>query len=298
MNETLFSLPVAEQITPHISLRRIGELPVLVIVHPQVSAAVTLQGAHLVAWQPIGEKPVIWLSEKTAWTEGKAIRGGIPICWPWFGAAGEPAHGFARTKPWTLSAHDENDKSVMLTLVLKSNEQTLNVWPHEFTLIARFRFSERCEIELEAHGDYDATAALHSYFCVQDIDGVEVSGLGKEFIDKVNNNAVENSADGKQTYPNRIDRIYTQPEDCSVIRDSMGGRTVEIYHHYQSDVVTWNPGPELSSAMSDMSDEGFRTMVCVETARISSPMRSSGENPARLAATFRLRKHNEPASST
>lgn len=290
MNEKLFSLPVIEQITPYISQRKMGELPVVTIVHPKVRAAVTLQGAQLVAWQPSGEKPVIWLSEKIAWTPGKAIRGGVPICWPWFGPAGEPAHGFARSLPWTLSAHDENEESVVLTLTLKSNEQTKKLWPHDFTLFARFRFSDRCDIELEAHGDFEATAALHSYFAVEDIAGVEVSGLGSGFIDKVNDGAVNTSATGKQTYPDRIDRIYTQPEDCSVITDTAGKRTIEIYHHYHSDVVTWNPGPELSCSMGDMANEGFKTMVCVETAHVSSPMVSAGESPARLATTFRVRK--------
>lgn len=290
MNEKIFSLPVINQITPYISQRKIGDLPVVVIVHPKVRAAVTLQGAHLIAWQPNGEKPVIWLSEKTAWATGKAIRGGVPICWPWFGPAGEPAHGFARSLPWTLSAHDENDESVMLTLVLESNEQTKKLWPHDFTLFARFRFSDRCEIELEAHGEYEATAALHSYFSVEDIAGVEVSGLGTSYIDKVNNGVTGTSESGKQTYPDRIDRIYTQPEDCSVIADKAGNRTLEIYHHYQSDVVTWNPGPELSCSMGDMANEGYKTMVCVETAHVSSPMKSAGESPSRLAATFRVRK--------
>ncbi|WP_261643611.1 D-hexose-6-phosphate mutarotase [Erwinia mallotivora] len=290
MNETLFSLPVLEQITPCISLRQIGELPVLIIVHPAVRAAVTLQGAHLIAWQPAAEKPVIWLSEKTAWTQGKAIRGGVPVCWPWFGPAGEPAHGFARTLPWTLSAHDENDKSVMLTLMLKSDRQTLELWPHEFTLLLRFRFTDSCEIELEAHGDYEATAALHSYFCVGDIADVEVSGLGPDFIDKVNSGNAGYSVDGKQTYPHRIDRIYTQPEDCSLIGDKTGNRMLEVYHHHQSDVVTWNPGPELSQSMADMADDGYKTMVCVETAHVSSPMKSTAESPARLSATIRIRK--------
>lgn len=290
MNEKLFSLPVIAQITPYISQRKIGELPVVVIVHPKVRAAVTLQGAQLIAWQPGGEKPVIWLSEKTAWTPGKAIRGGVPICWPWFGPAGEPAHGFARSLPWSLSAHDENEESVVLTLVLESNEQTKKLWPHDFTLFARFRFSDRCDIELEAHGDFEATAALHSYFSVEDIAGVEVSGLGSDFIDKVNGGAVNTSATGKQTYPDRIDRIYTQPEDCSVITDAAGKRMIEIYHHYHSDVVTWNPGPALSCSMGDMANEGFKTMVCVETAHVSTPMVSAGESPARLATTIRVRK--------
>lgn len=291
MNEKLFSLPVINQISPYLSQRQIGELPVVVVAHPKVRAAVTLQGAQLIAWQPAGEKPVIWLSDKTAWTPGKAIRGGVPICWPWFGPAGEPAHGFARNLPWTLSAHDENDSSVMLTFELKSSEQTKKLWPHDFTLLARFLFSsDRCEIELEAHGDYDATAALHSYFEVADIAGVEVSGLGQHFIDKVNNGVSGSSADGKQTYSQRVDRIYTQPDGCSVIDDKTGQRVIEVYHHHQSDVVTWNPGAELSCSMGDMANEGYKTMVCVETAHVSSPMKSAGEKPARLATTFRVRR--------
>lgn len=290
MNEKLFSLPVIEQISPYISQRKMGDLPILVVAHPEVRAAVALQGAQLIAWQPSGEQPVIWLSEKTAWTPGKAIRGGVPICWPWFGPAGEPAHGFARTMPWTLSAHDENDESVMLTLVLNSNEQTKKYWPHDFTLFARFRFAGRCEIELEAHGDFEATAALHSYFCVADIAGVEVSGLGNSFIDKVNNGTEGRSESGKQTYPDRTDRIHTRPEDCSVITDGAGKRALEVHHHYQSDVVTWNPGPALSCSMGDMANEGYKTMVCVETAHISTPMISAEEAPSRLAATIRVRK--------
>lgn len=290
MNEKLFSLPVINQITPYLSQRQIGELPVIVISHPKVRAAVTLQGAQLIAWQPSGEKPVIWLSDKTPFTAGKAIRGGVPICWPWFGPAGEPAHGFARNLPWTLSAHDENENSAMLTLVLESNEQTKKLWPHDFTLFARFRFGERCEIELEAHGDYQATAALHSYFAVADIADVEVSGLGNSFIDKVADGVSGHADNGKQRYAGRVDRIYNQPEDCSVIADKAGDRFIEVYHHYHSDVVTWNPGAELSCSMADMANDGYKKFVCVETAHISKPMNSACEQPARLATTLRVRK--------
>jgi glucose-6-phosphate 1-epimerase len=289
MQDKLFSLPVVTQITPYLSQRQVGDLPAIVISHPKVRAAITLQGAHLIAWQPSGEKPVIWLSDKTPFSPGKAIRGGVPICWPWFGPAGEPAHGFARNQTWTLSAHDQNDEGVILTFVLESNAQTKKLWPHDFTLFARFRLGQHCEIELEAHGDFEATAALHSYFTVADIAEVEVSGLGKTYIDKVENN-VQGTSDGKQRYPGRVDRIFTQAEDCSVIHDKAGQRLIEVYHHHHSDVVTWNPGVELSCSMADMANDGYRTLVCVETARINTPLRSAGEKPARLGTTFRLRK--------
>ncbi len=290
MHEQLFALPVVNQITPYLSLRQTGDLPVIVVSHPKVRAAVTLQGAQLIAWQPSGEKPVIWLSENSPFTPGKAIRGGVPICWPWFGPAGEPAHGFSRNLPWKLSAHDENEEGVMLTLVLESSEQSKKFWPHDFTLFARFRLGAHCEIELEAHGHYEATAALHSYFAVADISGVEVSGLGNSFIDKVNNGVQGESADGRQRYPSRVDRIHTQPQDCSLIHDSAGERIIEVYHHHQSDVVTWNPGAELSSSMADMANDGYKTFVCVETAHVSKTMKSADEKPARLGTTIRLRK--------
>ena len=289
MQNKIYALPVVEQITPYISLRQMDALPIVVISHPKVRASFALQGAHLLTWQPSGQQPVIWLSDKTAFADGKAIRGGVPICWPWFGPAGEPAHGFARNLPWTLTAHDENEDGVMLTFTLESNAQTKKLWPHDFTLLARFRIAEHCEIELEAHGEYEATAALHTYFQVEDIGQVEVSGLGNSYIDKVNANTVGTSNDGKQTYPNRVDRIHTAADDCSVIHDKAGQRQIEVYHHHQSDVVTWNPGPELSCSMADMPNEGYKTMVCVETACISQPMKSAGESPARLGATLRIR---------
>lgn len=172
--------------------------------------------------------------------------------------------------------------------MLESQPQTLKLWPHEFTLIARFRLGQHCEIELEAYGDYTSTAALHSYFNVADINGVEVSGLGEHYIDKVNDNQ-PGTGEGKQRFTTRVDRIFTSANDCSVINDQAGKRQIEVYHHHHSDVVTWNPGVELSCSMSDMPNEGYKTMVCVETARISKPLRSAGEKPARLATTIRLK---------
>ncbi|MDN6110391.1 MAG: D-hexose-6-phosphate mutarotase, partial [Enterobacterales bacterium] len=155
MSEKIFTLPVQEQITPYISQRQIDELPVVVVNHPKVRAAVTLQGAHLLSWQPSGEKPVLWLSSETAFKNGVAIRGGIPICWPWFGPAGQPAHGFARNLPWTLTAHDEDESGVILTFTLEQSPESKKHWPHDFCLIARFKLGEVCEMELESHGEYE-----------------------------------------------------------------------------------------------------------------------------------------------
>ena len=210
MNEKIFTLPVSEQISPYISQRQLDELGVVVVSHPKVRAAVALQGAHLLAWQPSGEQPVIWLSNNTPFAKGKAIRGGVPICWPWFGPVAQPSHGFARNQPWSLTAHDEDDNGVILTFTLKDNEQTRKLWPHAFTLIARFKLGAECEIELESHGDYQATAALHSYFQVGDIDRVSVAGLGEPYIDKVAGGA-EALQEGEVTFVGQTDHRGSPP---------------------------------------------------------------------------------------
>ncbi|WP_099064228.1 D-hexose-6-phosphate mutarotase [Serratia sp. BW106] len=290
MNEKIFTLPVTEQITPYISQRQLDELPVVVVSHPKVRAVISLQGAHLLAWQPAGEKPVIWLSNNTPFKTGNAIRGGVPICWPWFGPVAKPSHGFARNQAWSLTAHDEDDNGVILTFTLKDNEQTRSLWPHAFTLIARFKLGEECEIELESHGDYQATAALHTYFQIGDIAQVKVAGLGEPYIDKVAAGA-QASQVGDVTFVGQTDRVYTQPDAFSLIKDASLQRTIEVHHHHMSDVIAWNPGVELSCSMADMPNDGYKTMVCVETGRISKPLVAAGEQPARLAVTFRVRNN-------
>ncbi|VXC84743.1 conserved hypothetical protein [Enterobacterales bacterium 8AC] len=287
--EKIFTLPVTEQITPFISQRQLDELPVVVVTHPKVRAAISLQGAHLLAWQPEGDRPVIWLSENTPFKQGIAIRGGVPICWPWFGTAGTPSHGFARNQPWCLTAHDEDENGVNLTFTLQDSVQTRAHWPHAFTLIARFKLGEECEIELESQGDYQATAALHTYFEIGDITRISVAGLGEHYIDKVAHVADARQA-GELVFVGQTDRVYTQPTTRSLIKDPALQRAIEVNHHDMSDVIAWNPGAALSASMADMTDEGYKTMVCVETGRVTKPLLATGEQPARLAVTFRSRQ--------
>jgi glucose-6-phosphate 1-epimerase len=290
MNEKIFSLPIIEQISPYLSRRQLGELPILVISHPKVRAAISLQGAHLIAWQPAQEHPVFWVSEASLFTPGVAIRGGIPICWPWFASAGTPSHGFARILPWEFSAHTEQDDSVLITMTLKESQQTQKYWPHPFTVIARFKLGATCEVELESYGDYEATAALHSYFNVSDIDNVSVTGLGGHYIDTVADKEVYTDETSLR-FDGRTDRLYTEPDDFNLIHDDGWDRTIEVHHYHHSDVVCWNPGAELASSMKDMSAGGYRKMACVETARIHQPLKPDNVHPGRLSLVVRVRKN-------
>lgn len=293
MINKIFALPVVEQLTPVLSRRQMDELDVIVVEHPQVKASVALQGAHLLSWKPAGEEDVLWLSGNTPFKNGVALRGGVPICWPWFGPAaqqGLPAHGFARNLAWSLKAHNEDENGVVLTFELLSSEASHKFWPHDFTLYARFKLGKTCEIELEAHGEFETTSALHTYFNVSDIQAVKVSGLGDRLIDKVNNAQEDVLADGVQTFPDRTDRVYLNPEACSVIHDSALQRKIEVIHHHHINVVGWNPGPALSASMTDMPDDGYKTFVCVESACATAPQKTSADKPSRLAQTIRVAK--------
>ncbi|MEE3649341.1 MULTISPECIES: D-hexose-6-phosphate mutarotase [unclassified Brenneria] len=288
MNDKIFELPVTQKITPAISRRQVEQLPVVVVDHPQVRAAVALQGAHLLSWQPTGQAPVLWLSGNTTFVEHVAIRGGIPICFPWFGPFAEPNHGFARLLPWELTSHSEDEHGVQLAFTLRDTAETRKIWPHEFTLIARFKLGKTCHIELEAHGDYSITSALHTYFQIGDISKVAIRGLGDRFIDKVNQGKVTTQP-GDLVFSDRTDRIYTHPQDISVINDPALQRTIEVHHAHHSDVVSWNPGAELSHTIGDMTDDGYKTFVCVETARIHQPFVATVQSPARLSATIYIK---------
>lgn len=145
MINKIFALPVIEQLTPVLSRRQLDDLDLIVVDHPQVKASFALQGAHLLSWKPIGEEEVLWLSNNTPFKTGVALRGGVPICWPWFGPAaqqGLPSHGFARNLPWALKAHNEDDNGVMLTFELQSSEATRKYWPHDFTLLAVLKWAK------------------------------------------------------------------------------------------------------------------------------------------------------------
>lgn len=293
MMNKIFALPVVEQITPVLSRRQQDELELIVVDHPQVRASFALQGAHLLSWKPAGEEEVLWLSDITLFKTGVALRGGVPVCWPWFGPAAQkelPSHGFARNLPWSLSAHNEDENGVVLTFELHSSDASRQYWPHDFTLYARFKVGKTCEMELEAHGDFETTSALHTYFNVGDISAVKVSGLGDTYIDKVNGGEQGKLSDGVQTFPDRTDRVYLNAEACSLIHDAALKRCIEVVHHHHSNVVGWNPGPALSVSMADVPDEGYKSFVCVETACVTTPQKTRVEKPSRLAQTLRVVK--------
>lgn len=248
-----------------------GDLPVLVIKHKTCSAAVSLQGAHLLFWQPSTETtPVIWLSQKANFKKEVAIRGGVPVCWPWFGKLGDPMHGFARLVEWQLDSCKEDNKGVDLTLSLTNNQKTECFFTKPFHAWLTIHVGQTCEVTLSCQGDFEATSALHTYLGINNIHDVIVKGLGDSYQERL---PVENkpAVQGQLTVNQEVDRIYTNADSVITIAD--GKRTIKLTNVNASDVVTWNPWIDKAKAMADFADEEYQSMVCVESCRINKPLK-------------------------
>ena len=240
------------------------------IDHPLCSATILTQGAQLIEWTPTGHKPVLWSTDISYFKTGKAFRGGIPICWPWFGKAQLPAHGFARLMPWALLSHTEDEHGAHLLFELTDTLQTREIFPHSFRLLLQMDVGATCHLDLSIDAPIATTGALHTYFQTSDIAKSRVDGLGDRYIDALQENAVIVAATNDLTIDRSTDRIYTNaPAITALITVD---QTLHISHQSHSDVVIWNPWIEASVAIADMNSNDYCHMICIETARISTPL--------------------------
>jgi D-hexose-6-phosphate mutarotase len=241
------------------------------------SASLCLQGAHLMSWQPKNQAvPVVWLSTDAKLAAGKSIRGGAPVCWPWFGAhateSGFPGHGFARTVPWrVIESGTEPAGETRLTLRLTPSDKTRAQWPHECTvdLTVIVGATLRMEMRTENTGttDFEIGEALHTYFQIGDIGAVSVTGLeGSEYWDKVGGSNLRKQ-DAEITFTGEVDRVYINNEAECVIHDEQLKRRIHIAKSGSLSTVVWTPWVEKATKMGDMGQpDGWRQMVCVESA--------------------------------
>ncbi|MBN2680144.1 D-hexose-6-phosphate mutarotase [Acidithiobacillus montserratensis] len=239
------------------------------------SASVFLQGAHLTAFQPRSQyDPLIWLSEKSRFAVGKSIRGGVPVCWPWFGSHPDnpqfPAHGFARTHLWTVSDSSSSADSTRIILTLEPTEETRTQWPHATPVSLEIVVSETLEMHLTTHNGgnecISLSEALHTYFQIGDIQSVYLEGLdGCEYLDKTIG-FTRQLQEGNITFTGETDRIYVNtPSDC-VIHDPRMHRRIRISKKQADSTVVWTPWADKATAMGDYTPEGWRQMLCVESA--------------------------------
>lgn len=246
-----------------------GGFPEIKLANEHGSARISSHGGHVLEYQPAGQKPVLWTSEQAVFRAGKAIRGGVPVCWPWFADHAsdpdKPAHGVARTAEWQFA--DINADAA--TLRLTDSEATRAHWPHAFELTLKVTLGEQLSIALSATNHcadtVRCTAALHSYFAISDVANVRIDGLaGGEYIDSIDGDQ-RKSQDGPIHLDREVDRIYINTEADTIIRDKAWQREIVIAKSGSQSTVVWNPWIDKAARMSDFGNKEYLNMVCAET---------------------------------
>ena len=262
------------------------------------TASIALQGAHVLTWQPVGHKPVIWLSKAAKFVSGKSVRGGVPLCWPWFGPheseAGYPGHGFARTIPWTLTdGRRLPDGRVRLEFAPEMNDAARTQWPHASTVKATVTVGQELVVGLATQNTgsvpFQLGQALHTYFAVGDIAQASVAGLsGRTFIDKVAGSKRKKQK-GAVDFAGEVDRVYLDTTGCCGIIDPVLKRTILITSTGSRSTVVWNPGQEKAAKMGDFGRQGEDRMVCVETANAADDVITLAPGQThRMTAQYRI----------
>lgn len=233
------------------------------------------QGAHVLAWEPAGTPPVLFLSPRSFFAPGKAIRGGVPLVFPWFGPkAGDPnaaQHGFARVRDWTLVATPpEPDGAIHVTLTLDDDDRTRAVWPHAFAARFCIRAGRTLEMGLEVRNSGETTfsfeAALHTYFAVSDVGQIVIRGLEPtEYVERYGGGGRQRPAAEPITFTGEVDRTYFDTTADCVIVDPGWKRRIVVAKSGSHTTVVWNPGSARARHMADLGDPAWRGFVCVET---------------------------------
>jgi glucose-6-phosphate 1-epimerase len=234
-------------------------------------AKIALQGAHLFHYRRRDEMPLLWVSEASRFEKGTAIRGGVPICWPWFGIASDaslPQHGFARTMMWELLEADETDATTTkILLALSPSEATLELWPHRFGLRLEIIVGSTLSLALTTTNTddrpFELTEALHTYFAVSSIADARVEGLeGCPWFDALT--GTRHTQQGPVRFTEETDRVYQEVAGPLKLVDAE--RTVTLTGEGSASAVVWNPWIDKCARMSGMNPDSYQTMLCIESA--------------------------------
>jgi glucose-6-phosphate 1-epimerase len=278
-----------------------GGFPFIKIDNDKAGAVISVYGGQVLSFQPANEPHnLMFLSESAYYQPGKSIKGGTPICWPWFGPdpeqLGRPSHGFVRTLFWNVVGTETTaDGDSKVTLGLTDTAETRAIWPHGFSLSLEITVGESLNLELITRNTttqtFHITQALHTYFRVGHIDQVAISGLdGTEYIDKADN-ALLKLQTGTITIGTEVDRIYRDVERELLIDDAMFGRRIRIKSTGSKTAVVWNPWAKISAEMGDLKDDDYERFVCVETANAGSDIVKVGPNgECRLGANYHIER--------
>jgi glucose-6-phosphate 1-epimerase len=253
-----------------------GGLVMAEIANSHSTARIALQGAHLVTWQPNDQEPVVWVSKFAKYAAGKSIRGGVPICWPWFGAHATdsklPGHGYARTVMWeVLETKSLPEGATYIRFGLVETDATRAQWPNPSTVQIEYSVGKALGVNLVTKNTgtqaFTVGEALHTYFHISDVGQMTIRGLeGCEYMDKAGGLSEQKTQEGGIVIEREVDRVYMNTTADCVIEDKGLKRAIRIAKQGSRSTVVWNPWTEKADKMGDFGPEGHRGMVCVESA--------------------------------
>ncbi len=244
-----------------------------VVKTPTACGELYFQGAHVTSWFPYGHKPVLWLSQCSNFEKGKPIRGGVPICFPWFGSSAKdpsaPAHGFARLVEWRMiSTESKEDGAIALRL-----EASMEPFSVSFNVEfgAQLKMTLRTCLSTNATSSVTFEDALHTYFSVSDVRSIAIGGLEKtSYVDKTDHASMTPASNGPIRFAKETDRVYLNTiADCVLIDEGMG-RIIRVTKTGSASTVIWNPWIDKSIRMADFGDDEWQKMVCIETANVAA----------------------------
>lgn len=270
-----------------------GGLAVADINNQYATATVFLHGAHVTSFRPKGQGEVLFLSGLSRFESGIAIRGGIPISWPWFADhptdKSKPAHGFARISDWEVRGTEIDGGASRIRLGLSDNQYTSSLWPHAFDLVFIITVDEEVHLELIAKNtgeeDFTISQAFHSYYHVSEINKVWAQGLdGCTYIDKVDN-FQKKSQRGRLEIKGETDRVYVDTAGDCLIHDPGLERKIRIKKQGSTSTVIWNPWIAKARQLRDLGDEDYTKFICVETANAADDLISLSPGSKHILST-------------
>ncbi|MEB3225681.1 MAG: D-hexose-6-phosphate mutarotase [Synechococcus sp.] len=273
--------------------------PLISINNAHATAEISLYGGQVLSFRPREAKAdLLFLSDRSVYQTGKAIRGGIPICWPWFGAdpagRGRANHGFGRDRLWTVRETTTlANGATRVILGLRDDEITRTIWDYRFDLAIAITVSKTLDITLTTQNrdqkPFTFTQALHTYFTVGDSRRVKVLGLaGLDYIDKVDQEKLKQQI-GEVAIAGEVDRIYQNTPPQLLIDDPSLERRIEIRSHNSATTIVWNPGAEKTATMQDLSPDAYRGFLCVETANAGAEtITLAADTSHTLGVSYRL----------
>ncbi len=276
-----------------------GDLIEAVVTSPKAQATISTYAGQVLSFRPAAApQDLLFVSDKAYRQAGKAIKGGIPICWPWFGAdphgKGGPGHGMARTSQWQVTASQQLENGdIELRLGFAIEPGAYDYWPSPLSLELVVTVGESLSLLMLTTNDSDSgvqlTQGFHTYFAVGDISEVEVIGLdGVSYIDKLKDSA-EAIQSGSVSISGETDRVYHGQIGALTIDDASLGRRISIQAESSASAVVWNPWVDTSKAMADLDDQDYKRFICVETVNAGPDVVSLAAGAqARISVSYRI----------